>query len=52
MLALVKSNLENDRLKSKITADIKSVELAKQKIDGHIQPQLAFEDMCLNWTKG
>lgn len=46
--ALLKSNLENPALKSKIITDIKHVETAKQIIENHIQPQLAFEDMCLN----
>lgn len=51
MLALLKANLENSSLKNKILSDIKFVELAKQQIDNHIMPQLAFEDMCLNLTK-
>lgn len=49
--ALLKTNLENSFLKSKIISDIKSVELAKRMIENHIQPQLAFEDLCLNITK-
>lgn len=48
MLALLKTNLENISLKNKILHDIKFVELAKQQIDSHIMPQLAFEEMCLN----
>lgn len=51
LLALLKSNLDNTILKTKILSDIKSVELAKQQIDNHINPQLAFENMCLNFTK-
>lgn len=51
MLTLLKYNLENNSIKAKILSDIKSVELAKQMINNHIQPQLAFEDMCLNFTK-
>lgn len=51
MIALLKSNLENSVVKNKILSDIKSVELAKQQIENHITPQLAFEDMCLNFTK-
>lgn len=49
--ALMKSNLENSALKNKLIADINYVETAKQMIENHIQPQLAFEDMCLNITK-
>lgn len=51
MLALLKSNSENSAIKFKILSDIKAAELAKQMIDNHIQPQLAFEEMCLNFTK-
>lgn len=51
MLALLKSNSENSTIKFKILSDIKEVELAKQMIDNHIQPQLAFEEMCLSFTK-
>lgn len=51
MLALLKSNSENKAIKFKILSDIKSVELAKQMIENHLQPQLALEDMCLNFTK-
>lgn len=51
LLVLLKSNLENKTLKYKILADIKSAEVAKQQIENHINPQLAFEDMCLNMTK-
>lgn len=49
LLILLKSNLENNSVKNKILADIKSVELAKKMIVNHINPQLAFEDMCLNF---
>lgn len=51
LLSLLKSNLENSALKTKILNDIKVVELAKQQIDSHMVPQLALEDMCLNLTK-
>lgn len=51
LFALLKSNLENNAVKTKILSDIKAVELAKQQIDNHITPQLALEDMCLNFTK-
>lgn len=51
MLALLKTNLENNALKSKILSDIKFVELARQQIDNHILPQLAFEEMLLNLTQ-
>lgn len=49
--SLLKSNLKNSTLKPKIISDIKHVETAKQMIENHIQPQLAFEDMCLNIIK-
>ena len=48
MLALLKSNLENNSAKNKILSDIESVEIAKKMINAHITPQLAFEEMCLN----
>lgn len=51
LLALLKSNLDNNLIKRKVLSDIKAVELAKNQINNHIQPQLAFEDMCLNITK-
>ncbi len=51
MLAMIKSNLENNILKNKILSDLKTVEVAKQQIEGHIMPQLAIENMCLNFTK-
>lgn len=51
LLALLKSNLENKTLQSKILSDIQSAELAKQQIGNHIPPQLAFEGMCLELTK-
>lgn len=50
LLSFVKSNLDNKLLQSKILSDIKSAELAKQQIENHIQPQLAFEGMCLELT--
>lgn len=48
MLAMLKVNLENKYLKTRILSDINSAELAKQQIENHITPQLAFEGMCLN----
>lgn len=51
LLTVLKSNLNNNILKNKILEDIKSVEAAKKMINGHIFPQLAFEDMCLNLIK-
>jgi len=51
LLNLLKLNLKNSMIKNKILSDIKSVELAKKMISNHITPQLAFEDMCLNFTK-
>lgn len=51
LLSILKSNLENKMLQNKILADIKSAEIAKQQIENHIPPQLAFEDMCLNFTE-
>lgn len=50
MLTLLKTNAADNVLQNKILSDIKSVELAKQMIKTHIQPQLAIEDMCLNFT--
>lgn len=49
--AVLKLNLDNALLKNKIISDIKSVELAKQMISKHINPQNAFEDMFLNLTQ-
>lgn len=51
MLALVKSNLGNKNIQEKILRDIKTVEDAKKQINARVAPQLAFEDMCLNFTK-
>lgn len=51
MLSLLKSNLYNKTLHTKILSDIKSAELAKQQIENHILPQLAFEGMILEFTK-
>ena len=48
--ALLKSNLENSVLKTKILNDLKHIETAKQMIENHINPQLAFEDVCLRMT--
>lgn len=47
--ATLKANLENRVLKVKILADLRTVEIAKQQIEGHIMPQLAIENMCLNF---
>lgn len=49
-LDLLKLNLENNIIKSKILKDIKHVELAKKQVENHINPQLVLEDMCLNFT--
>lgn len=51
LLALLKSNLENNLLKNKILSDIKTVEGAKKQLKAYISPQLVFEDLCLNITK-
>lgn len=51
LIALLKSNIDDKNLKSKILSDVKVVELAKKQINSHITPQLALEDMCLNLTK-
>lgn len=51
LLDLLKTNSDNNAVKNKILADIKLTELAKNMIDNHINPQLALEDMCLNFTK-
>lgn len=50
-LALLKSNLSNSAVKNKILSDLTSVEMAKKMIASHINPQLAIEEMCLNFTK-
>lgn len=51
LLGLLKSNMDNNLVKLKILNDIKHVELAKNMVNNHINAQLAFEDMCLNFTK-
>lgn len=51
MLGLLKSNYDNTSLKTKILSDIKHVQTAKQMINNHISPQLAFEEMFLNITE-
>ncbi len=51
MLAFMKTNLKNPTLKAKILKDIKIVETAKKQISAKVNPQLAFENMCLNLTK-
>lgn len=51
MFALLKSNLENNFIKNKLISDIKFIEFAKKQIQNHINPQLALENMCLNFTK-
>lgn len=50
LLALLKSNIENDTLKNKILSDIQTVEEAKKQLKAYIPPQLVFENMCLNLT--
>lgn len=51
LLKLLNSSLENTPVTNKILSDLKIVEIAKQQIENHINPQLAIEDMCLNITK-
>lgn len=51
LAALLKTNFDDKNLQLKILSDIKVVEIAKNQINSHITPQLAFEDMCLNLTK-
>lgn len=51
LTALMKSNLGNNQLKIKILSDLKIVQIAKEQINNHINPQLALENMCLNLTK-
>lgn len=51
LLAVLKSNIDNISLKSKIMTDIKNAELGKLKLEKYIQPQLVLEDFCLNLTK-
>lgn len=51
LFKLLNSNIDNMPAKSKILSDLKTVETTKQQIENHINPQLAFEDMCLNITK-
>lgn len=51
LLTTMKANLGNKPLQIKIISDIKSAELAKQQIENHIPPQLAFENMLLEFTK-
>ncbi len=50
LLELLKTNLENNTVKTKILRDLKAVETAKLQIKARITPQLALEDMCLNLT--
>jgi len=50
MLVLLKSNLGNKQIETKILRDIKSVEVAKKQITVRMNPLLVFEDMCLNLT--
>ena len=51
LLAILKSNIENSFVKNKILSDIEAAETAKKQIQAHVPPQLAIEDMCLNFTK-
>lgn len=51
LLSTMKANLGNKPLQIKILSDIKSVELSKQQIENHIPPQLAYENMLLEFTK-
>lgn len=48
MLEILKNNLENPTLKSKILSDIKVVKTAQQMLESRVNPQIAFENMCLN----
>jgi len=49
MLELLKSNIDNNVLQDKILSDVETVEMAKKQIAARLLPQLAFEDMCLNF---
>lgn len=49
MLELLKSNIENSRLQSKILSDIQTVENTKKQIAARLLPQVALENMCLNF---
>ena len=51
MLALIKSNIGNKLVETKILKDLTVVEQAKKQIAVRVNPQLAIEDMCLNLTK-
>ncbi len=51
LLELLNANLKNNSAKNKLLSDIKFVEFAKKMIENHMSPQIAFEDMCLNFTK-
>lgn len=51
LLAMLKSNLDNNLLKNRLLSDIKTVEEAKKQLKAYISPQLVFEDMCLNIIK-
>lgn len=51
MLAVLQSNLGNLQLQKKVLGDIKTVEIAKQQINARVNPQLAFENMCLDLIK-
>lgn len=46
--AMMKSNLINTQLKSKILKDLKTIETAKKQITAHVTAQLAVENMCLD----
>lgn len=50
MVALMKTNFENQPVKTKILRDLQAVQTAKKQIIARVNPQLAFEDMCLNIT--
>lgn len=49
--AILKSNSDNQQVKSKLIKDIKNVEDAKQKLAVRMQPQLAMEDLLLHMTE-
>jgi DNA polymerase III delta prime subunit len=50
LYALLKSNIDVSDLKLKILKDLKIVEDAKRQLKEYINPQLAIENMCLNFT--
>ncbi len=51
LFCVLKSNLDDRGLNAKIITDLKYVEQAKNEVSGHINPQLAFENLLLNITQ-